>query len=432
MAKLNRRRLLTRLGLMAGASSLSLINPFTIKAATATPTENTTPPVLKGVIYIVGENGTLLPEARGLTKEQCCVIRTLDLETGATKYAILPVHRGHVAIHAGNGNILVVGHHGNRNAFLDQNLNILKVLDAPKGYLFSGHGLYDPKRNYNIVPLRHEDPQSIKDTGLLQVYDASTLELVKTVSSGGLHPHEPKFIPGTDEIACTHYGELYTKSRPFIADVVEPKLSILDAETLAVKREYVQKDYAMLTHMDVDDEGNAYCVLTQAIKIYDTEKPWEEALRDADMQLQSLYNFQRDFPLSYHVADRKRIEIPLPMVRINTQTGERRDFFTGYANHMRGQSVAKNSVAKVAIGVFHHSDMIISHKTDSDQVFMIGAVDIGLTDIRGICEIPGTPYMAIAGSNRGVVIVDARNFSVIRRYNVETHENVHLSARVFA
>lgn len=291
--------------------------------------------------------------------------------------------------------------------------------------------MYDAKRDRTIVPLRHIEAKSVKDTGLFEVYNSTTLELVKTVTSGGLHPHEPKLIPGTDEIACTHYGEIYAENPPFIMNVVEPKLTILDAETLEVKRHYVQQDYAMLTHMDIDDKGQAYCVMTQALRINKNHPDgWEAAVNVADKQMQQLLNFKRDFPLPYRIADRSRIDIPLPMIQIDTQTGERKDYFTGFANQMRGQSVAKNSVAGIAAGVFYHSDTLITHRSEANQLLATKAADLGLADMRGICELEGTPYIALAGSNRGVIIIDARNFEVIRRYSIDTHENVHLSARM--
>jgi hypothetical protein len=432
MTRFNRRHILGQFGLLAGASALGLVSPAGVQQAIAVPqpTPADKQPNLNGTFYLVGENATLLPGAQGLSREESSVITALDMATGHTKTSILPVKRGHIALALPTGNIFVVGHHSPTNAFLDGDLNILKVITAPQGYVYSGHGMTDAERNRVIVPLRHEKPLTVKDTGLFEVYKLDTLELEKTVSTHGLHPHEPRLIPGRREIAVTHYGEIYVDSLPLLMNVIEPKLTIFDADTLDVKRHYVQPYNAMLTHMDVDDKGQAYCLQTQALRIDDRNRPWEAAVMEADQQMQALLGFQRDFPLPYRIADRKRIDVPLPIVQIDTQTGASQLHFVGHAHHMRGHSIAKNSQTGMAFAAYYHSDTVIVHKQGQEQAFGLKAGDLGITDVSGICELPGTPYMALSGHFRGLTVFDSRTFEIVRRYNIDAHEAIHLAVKM--
>jgi hypothetical protein len=175
------------------------------------------------------------------------------------------------------------------------------------------------------VSLHHGDQLTSIDHGLLQVYDLHTLKMVGSVSTGGLQPHEVHLIPNTRELAVTHYGDIFPERRPFEHNVVDAKLTILDADTLEPKRHYPQHDLnGMVTHTRVDDQGWAYFVLTQYVRwprarsMRSAEDPFAEASRLLD----GVMGESRDFPLPYQVLEDRML--PSRPIRAGEHaTGER-------------------------------------------------------------------------------------------------------------
>jgi hypothetical protein len=344
---------------------------------------------------------------------------------------------------------------------VDENHKEVASFTAPEDYLYGGHGLVLPEQSVFVMCMRYKTPKTLADHGRFEVYDLKTAKLLNRIDSGGLHPHEIHRIPGTDELIVTHYGDIFTPNPPYTHHVVEPKLTIYDAKTFEVKRHYKQDYNALLTHMNVSKDGYAYYVMTQYIedtgpkktKIKNTDiapageevslamtkemapksepkvagiEPFDEALVELDRKLESITGLKRDYPIPYEAARELKLPVPLPFVRVNTKTGEKDVFMTAAGNHLRSQSVGYNEFTNTALGIFYHADTAILHK-NGGKPKVLSAGDVGLSELRGVADIPGTPCVALVAAHRGLVIYDLNKEEVVNRFPYQYFDTVHMA-----
>jgi hypothetical protein len=356
------------------------------------------------------------------------IVTSLNLTDGSVRQTPILMREGHAAMSMGDGRILCLAQHENKSVVLDPAHGVIAELMAPEKYVYSGHGLMFPQRNIFVVTLHDESQINDKAFGLIHVHDLKTLRVLDQISSGGLQPHEIHPIPNTDELAVTHYGDIFSERRPFEHNVVDAKLTILDAATFRPKRHYPQNDFnAMVTHMRVDNDGWAYFVLTQYIRWpHLSDIPiGSDSFATASRLLDEVTGRKRDFALPYHSLEDRTFPLPLPLVRVNTQTGERLIVDAGDRNHLRSQSVAYNATTGMAIALYYHSDNLIVHKPGAEPQ-VIAAADLQLGDIRGVTEIPGTSMIAVMGTYRGVSIMDLASRTVVATHPTLNYGDTHL------
>jgi hypothetical protein len=416
MSDTTRRKLLGSLGVVAGAALAGSAVPAEAQTTTLTVSAAANPSLsMKGLLHGLGGDGRLFPGWEDSRQNEASVVTTLDLADGSVRQTPLSLPGGHAAMAMGDGRILCLGQHKNKCIVLDPAHKVIAEIVAPSTLLFGGHGLVCTDRDVFVVALRAAHQKKLSDQGTFQVYDLKTLKLLDQVKSGGLQPHEIHVIPNTGELAVTHYGDIHVPRRPFENNIVESKLTILDAQTFKPKRHYPQPEFnAMVTHMRVDKDGWAYFVLSQQILWLEPE----EVDRDKDpftvaaRELEKAMGRKRTFALPYKGTDERDFPLPLPFVRVNTQTGERQIIDAGDQNHLRSQSVAYSEFTGKAIGLYYYSDTLIVHKPGEEPEIITGS-ELQLADIRGITEIPGTPLIAVMGSYRGISIMDLNNRKVI-------------------
>lgn len=386
------------------------------------------PKQLTGIVHGLGLYGRLFPGSETGPDNGVNVVTSLNLANGSVRQTPVLMRGGHAAMSMGDGRILCIAQHEKKSLILDPTHGTISELISPEKYLFSGHGLILPERNIFAVTLRHELQLTHRDFGLVHVHDLKTLKLLDEISTEGLQPHEIHPIPDTDELAVTHYGDIFSERRPLAHNVVDAKLTILDATTFRPKRHYSQRDFdAMVTHMRVDDDGWAYFVLTQYIR-------WPR-LRDvpigsdpfaaASRLLDNTMGRKRDFPLSPHALEERMLPVPLPFVRVNSQTGERQIIHAGDPNHLRSQSVAYSQMTRKAIALYYHSDCLVVHEARG-ATEVITAAELQLNDIRGVTEIPGTSMIAVMGTVRGISVMDLNNRALVETYPTLNYGDTHL------
>lgn len=416
---------------------------------------------LSGTLLALGTDGHLFPGYTARDHNKVSVLTSVNMATGKAKQTALPMGAGHQAMGLGDGRILCVAHHKGKSIAVDENHKELKQFNAPEEYVYGGHGLVLPDRGVFIMCMRYKNPQELSDHGKLEVYDLKTLELLDRFDSGGLHPHEIHIIPGTDELITTHYGDVYRPNPPYTHNVIEPKLTILDAKTLQVKRHFKQDYNAMVTHMNVSDDGWAYYVMTQYVEPEGKYKKlrrakeavtpageevspsmeqemapklaapgprpgsYDAALLEVDEELEKIIGHKREFAIPYEAAKELKLPVPLPFVRVNVKTGEKEVFMTGESNHLRSQSVAYHSKTGTAMGIYYHADTAILHKT-GQKPEVLQAGDVGLSEMRGGADIPGTPYIGLVAAHRGLVVYDMEKREVVERFPYQYFDTVHL------
>lgn len=382
---------------------------------------------LQGMIHALGTpaistGGRAVRNGGGLS-----ILVSIDIATQQVRHTQVPLSSGHSVLCVGGGRLLCVSHHGNDSLVLDGSYKLIKRLTAPAGYVFGGHALVRPDGLPVVyIPMRNERPKSLADHGLIAAYDAERIELIHLAASGGIHPHELAAIPKTGELAVTHYGDLYVSAPPLRHNAVEARLAVLDLANLRVLRHYDVPEYrAMLTHMRVMNDLCAYCVLTQYIAFDDTLQDYAEQIALARREMDRIYARHFDFAFPPQSRAERMVAVPLPFLRINTQTGQRQQVLLADDLHLRSQSVAVNSVMQMAVAAYPHSNTLVVCGTDGN-VRLIRGEEIGLPEVRGVSDIPGSPMIAVSSTYRGLSIVDLRTRQLVSHISSRQFDAPHI------
>lgn len=378
-----------------------------------------------GHVHALGIAPQLFPTYERRLGRNATVLTSLDLATGGARQTLIEMAGGHAALAIDAARIVCVAHHEPKSIVVDRSHSVLAELTASPGHVFGGHGCVCPERGILLLPQRQMTARSASDSGSILVFDIATLRQLDAIPSGGVHPHEIHLIPGADELAVSHYGDLNTPRAPFQHNVVDAKLTILNATTLRPKRHYPQNEFnAMVTHMRVDKHGWAYLVLTQYIA-------WPPAATGATRYQLALAELERvlgsklDFEVPHAALNEQMLPLPLPMLRVQTQTGERQIINAGNSRHLRSQSVAYVERADAAVAVYSHSDTLVIAGPQRG-VEVLPAVRLGLRGMRGVTEIPDTTMVAVMGEYRGVAVFDLEKRALIASHDTSNHGDIHL------
>lgn len=380
---------------------------------------------LAGHLHALGLNPTLFPSFKKSRGEAGSVLTSLDLAGGTVRQTLLSMAGGHMTCSLSNGAIMCVAHHEPKSLIVNGEHEVVAELSTGPDHVFGGHAWVNEARDLIVLPQRRREARTTSDVGSVLVYDAKTYRLLDQVETGGIHPHELQPIPGTDELAITHYGDVAENHPVFEHNVIDAKLTILDARTLKPRRHYPQHEFkAMATHMRVDEAGWAYLVLTQYVSWprLDTDNAYATAMAELERAIGRPVNF--DIPRA--ALEERLLPLPLPLLAVHTRTGKRRIVNAGDGHHLRSQSVAYSRDAQAAVAVYSHSDNLVILRRGGEPV-IVPAQRLGLRGLRGVVELPGTPLIAVMGSYRNVAVYDLVKDDLVACYDTLNYQDTHLS-----
>jgi hypothetical protein len=382
-------------------------------------------PALAGHLHALGLNPTLFPGFEKRRGEAGSVLTSLDLAKGTVRQTLLNIAGGHMTCGLADGAIMCVAHHEPKSLIVNGEHEVMAELSTGPDHVFGGHAWVHQARDLIVLPQRRRQARATSDVGSVLVYDAKTYRLLDQVETGGIHPHELQSIPGTDELAITHYGDITEEHAVLEHNVIDAKLTILDARTLKPRRHYPQQEFkAMATHMRVDEAGWAYLVLTQYVSWprRDTGSAYATAMAELERAIGRPVNF--DIPQA--ALEERLLPLPLPLLAVHTRTGERRIVNAGDGHHLRSQSVAYSRDAEAAVAVYSHSDNLVILRRGGEPM-VIPAQRLGLLSLRGVVELPGTTLIAVMGSYRDVAVYDLMKDDLVARYDTLNYQDTHLS-----
>lgn len=349
------------------------------------------------------------PDSPEYSPVHSCVTE-ISLKDGSVKQTPIPFGKGHAAMRLPNGNLVITGHHVPDSALLDPDHKMIKHLKAPEGYVFGGHAQYFPEQDLALLAVRFGNAQSIENTGRLLVFDTNTFTLQDQIDTKGIHPHEIRMLPGGKEFVVTHYGDVFSPHPNGLAfHVIEPKLTVFDAKSFEPLRHYRQPIDAIYTHMDVGYQGDVYAVTNQYID--SRNKKTSEILRKMKE-----YNIKHNFARSSASASEGRIAIPGGVIKVNPKNGEREEFLVSEAINLRSQSVAAHNASKRVFATYVYSNTLLMIDEGAKKVVPLDAGEFGLSQIRGVTELPNTDYIAVSDQESGLAIVNAYTLQPVKYF----------------
>jgi hypothetical protein len=429
---LNRREFIaTVTGLAIGAGAPTVWrgrgNPLAIDADSG----------LNYKIYATGRQGARYQGSTNLYNEQQSVVSEINLQTGTLRRVLLPMGEAHsVFVEQANDLIAVLPQYYIQAAFLDIDLKPRGFFHAPEGYVFSGHGLKPPGTDLMFCTLHpHKGAGShIKPDGIIQVYDLSTCKLVDQFSSGGVLPHDMSIFRDGRRAAVAHAGNRKYITQPVAgsftgytsaSSLFTPKLSIIDLYTRHVVQEMPVEQNEALVHLTVTQDDQVYGVLQRFIE-------WSKKPSSA-VGATELDTLQKGgLPYSLHElelpGDNQGVAIPLPLIHFNPQTGTTRPIFTAPDKQRRSQSVIHHSMTGTVIAVYVYSEYLVC-VPPAKPAFAVRSSDLGLQSPIGLCDLPGTPYFAVAGMMDDIAIVDARDMGLVHLVRTPLFRSSHLTVQ---
>lgn len=419
---IHRRKFLTSIA-AAGAASLGF------SAAASGGADAWTEAHESGELLLFGYEGRL-DSPRIDFQERSSVLTRVRLKDGAVESVKLPMEKAHIAMPLGQGRVLCCPQNGPHALVVDRENRIVQRFEAPKGFFYSGHGLLLNDRSVLLVPLCKTSRSSVADRGAVEVYDAKDLRLLRRIEDWGINPHEIQYLPSRNELVVADYGTLTTAGRPVLTTFGQSCIFTCDPDTLAVKKVYDQTDLnGAVTHVRVTDDGQAYVILQQSV-FMDTargERTFAAAVLDADRVAESEFSLPpRDYALPFIQYKTPEMSVPRPLVKVNLASGQRQQLLVHPRFHIRPQSVERNVLTGTVLASYTGSDCLVAQR-GGESPYIIDGADIGLTEVRGLADIPGTPFVGIAGSERNVSIVDVRTGVSVTRIRSDNFVAPHMT-----
>ncbi len=396
---LNRRSLLT------GFSALATMLATSSSSQGAT---NQTPDLSRFVIYAGGVRGRLLtrhgsPFGEGNT----AALSEIPLDGRPIRQTIFPAHGVHTPLVAQDlDRIALLDQYSSRCLLVDMDHKIVTQLLAPKGFIFSGHGIRLNGTPHLVTTLYHQSPKTKADTGLLMVVDLTNGRILEVKPSFGLQPHDIALLPDNDRLVLAHRGSTLNHigdtSQDYQNEVIAPGLTVLSTKNLSFKN-FTHIPYeAEVSHLAVRPDGQILCCLNKRLNT--TGRSAKEAntmVTQAFEGVNALLDEVEVMNTNYGVS------LPLPGVLANIDNGKTSSYLPAPAYQRQGQSVAINSLTGIGlISYVRGSGLLFVHPDGTAEG--IYCRDIGLDNVTGLADLPGTPYMAMCGFKNDLVILDVQ------------------------
>jgi hypothetical protein len=417
---IKRRHLLSGLAALAAAAA--------VPARAARPTAGT--PSLEStlksfVLYAGGMQGRRLTRNRHhFQSGHSAVLTEVHLTAERMRQSVFPTSGTHMPFVVPRlDRILLLDQYSSRCAVVDMDHDLITILPAPNGYMFSGHGVLVNGGTHVVTGLYHRDPKTEADGGRLMVVDLTNPQQkqVDILPSHGLQPHDMAYLPDGERLVLAHRGSTFdhtgNTNHRYQHEILTPGVTVLNAKDLRFERFIRTPQEAEVSHLAVRADGQVLCCLNQKLNTTgrspaEADALIKEAFGDTDALLDEVELFNN----AYGVA------LPLPGVLVNVTTGATQAFMPVPALQRQGQSVATHSLTGTSVISFLRASGLLFLSADG-VAETVPSSRFGVYNVTGLADLPGTPYMAICGQKHDIVIVDMHT-----RTPVWTHRAAMLGA----
>jgi|GEM_PF-4822006 len=399
-----------QMGLMAKTSSLM-----------AAPPQNP----FKGYIVAAAMN----PKRKGdLSREtHDTVLSRLDLTTGKATLIPMTIDRVHDALKVKDQYVLM-SNKANEPMQLAGTSDEGQKLILKGNKVVSGHGYFDEDNNVVIVSAYDLDRDN---KGCFALFDPDDFHFLGFRDIEGIEPHDMQLLD-KDTFAVCHYNQGY-KARN------DTNLHFYDRKTLKFKEKIDAYDNAMISHATVTDNGDLYAI---GFKEHDDDHIEQWGVEKIIEQFQSFYDthhpllsdqwpeIAKQTPL--HRVEKSRDVYGLPLLPMKMAAGSMELDYMNFDHfyHRRAQSICHVKQTNVVCMAFPHSDSILLYNATNNVSVTLTKENLYLKEMRGITEITGTPYLAVAGIRRGITIVDTSTYKPIQHFDVEMGRIIHMHHEV--
>ena len=385
---------------------------------------------LTGYVYGVS---TINPKNR--SEELSSIVR-LNLESGKVTYHPLPEHRlGHSLVPLPDGGFFAVPYGDDTTGcvFLDHDLNIIEVFNAPDGYGFGGHVAVLPGDrqlfgHFNQAGygkhLRDKD-----DTGRNFVLDIETRKVIWTGETDIILGHDiavtkdgAKVLVGDDStLRRRETEELEADTEdPFSLVNHAPSIVVYSADTFEYEKTIPLRINGSFVHIEVDEEGEVFGAAEQFIA---NSPVGHAALRDLlgedDGHMERYVDHMSEDYLDH------QLPFPGPLVRVDIETGNVVERKLDPLNQAPFD-IKRNEQSGMILNVFTGSNSLSRYNPRKKKWGYFKTDHYGIQRPYGLADIPGTTFMAVNGFKKGIAVIDTLTMSTVATYPTENYGIKHL------
>lgn len=363
------------------------------------------------------------------------VLAHLDLETGKSSLLPIDLFVAHDALKVKENYLILPNaqHSTMRFTNLDGEGKTLSLNDKNKEV--SGHGFFDEDRNAVIVTFKDNSKDG---QGGFAILDPDDYRLLDTIYIDGYDPHDIQLLNEDTLAVCTYnLGGYGLNDNNFVGKTRDgySYLSLYDRKTFKLKDKIPAYKNAMISHACVTKDGDLFAVGYQEY-MDDTLGQWNaEYIED---KFQNFYaenhpELSKQWPniaqsLNLHRVEKSINNFGLPLLPLKLANGSKNLDVMHFDNfhHRRAQSICYNRHANTICMAFPFSDSLKIYNATTHKSFDIYGKDLNLKEMRGITEIEGTPYLAVAGIRRGITIINSLNAEIVQHYDVKLGRIIHM------
>lgn len=339
------------------------------------------------------------------------VLTELNLVDGRWRATVLPIELAHTLLSVPGVYDLCLPQDGPSALWLSPQREVIGRLEAPEGWLFSGHGVV--KEGLIYISVRRKEAHSFSDHGRIAVVEVKTRRMLGFFDSGGVRPHDMALRGQT--LCVSHYGDInYDKAGVNAGNLRQARLVSLDCQTGRVLQTIDTPDFGSLTHFAWGREDSICAV---PLRYYQLDAA---GMRAVEQDLGGA-----EFEVSLVDELEARLAAPMPIVMIDRKKSKFQLLQGALPKQRRAQSVVYHAASDRYFITYSCSDSLAI--VDGSGVRHVSAGQLGLNFLRGLACLGDSPFLAVSGEFHGLAIIDARSLEVVRRYDVPWCDNAHLS-----
>ena len=367
-------------------------------------------------MVIAGRHGNRHRDSASLFDKEQSVITMVDLRSGDSKDAVIPVRNAHkVLVMPEHDRMVTPPQNFANTSVTDMDGKLIKNIKAPKeGYLFSGHGEMHP--NGKSIMMTYYKEGTISD-GSLAVYDAKDFSLLSTHSLDAIGPHDMALLPDGKTLAVASYGEPKLATMDDYSGRAELILVSLDDYTI---QERLPCGEGIFGHLVAGDDNKVYGLIER----YSPNEPDDKTSKAAIEKNVADLNKDPHFQLSQMDMREGGIAMPTPLVSFDLQAKKLQSYTAPDASTRRPLSLDYSSQTKKLLATYVHSNHLAVIDSDG-KCAAFNSQDYFIENPSGVSAIPDSPYVVLSGTMVGVSLIDARDMKLVEHYPIHLYRTSH-------
>lgn len=365
------------------------------------------------------------------------VLSRMDLETGDVDLVPLDLVNAHDALkvkdhyfvlpNAKSAELVISDFSGH-----SEKLNLGKDGD---GRFITGHGFHDEKENTVIVSITNKKNGA---KGEFAILDADNYQLIDVIESSGFSPHDIQLFD-ENTLAVCDYNQVKGKysdgwgGAELLND--QSALSLYDRKTLKLKEKIPAYKNAMISHATVTKGGDLFAIGFN--EFYDPgvetwpaeyiEGKFSEFFKDNQPELLPQWpDIAKNLTIARIEKSIQGFGIPLLPLKLSSSAHDLEVLNVPHFHHRRAQSICYVEQTNTVCMSFPFSNTLLLYNATTGVSRHVSGKDLNLEEVRGISEVEGTSYLAVAGIRRGITIIDTAAENNIKHYDVEMGRIIHM------